>query len=106
MTEKHYDHNIDIHMLFIDFKLAFDSVDRHQLIEELHRMKKTTKLIRLTEINIGSTKAGIKIGNNVSKTFEYNKGVKQGEGISTTLFLIALHRVVKKIDQRGTVVAG
>jgi len=29
MMEKHYEHNQVLHMLFVDFKQAFDSIDRY-----------------------------------------------------------------------------
>jgi hypothetical protein len=61
------------------------------------------KLIRLTEIKMESTKAVVKINNRKTKTFECNTGVKKGDGLSTTLFITALHRVIRKIDQRGTI---
>jgi hypothetical protein len=30
MIEKHYEHNQDLNMLFVDFKRAFDSIDRYK----------------------------------------------------------------------------
>jgi len=33
----------------------------------------------------------------------YNAGVRQGDGLSTNLFNLALHHGVQKIDQKGTI---
>jgi hypothetical protein len=30
MMEKHYEHNQDLHILFVVFKQAFDSIDRYK----------------------------------------------------------------------------
>jgi hypothetical protein len=38
IMEKHYEHNQDLHMLFVDFKQAFDSIDRHKLYQAMDDM--------------------------------------------------------------------
>jgi hypothetical protein len=53
-------------------------------------------------MSVSTTKAKGKAGNNLGKEFEFNKGVKQGHGLSTTLFILALHKAAMKTDQQGT----
>jgi hypothetical protein len=45
----------------------------------------------------------VKTDNKLCAKFEFNTGVKQGEGLSPALFIVALHRVIKRSDQRGTI---
>lgn len=103
MMEKHYEHVSDLRMLFIDHKQAFDNVNRAKLGETLSEFGLPEKRIQLAQMTMNNTKAQVKIGNKLSKEFEYNKGVKQADGLSTTLFILALHKTATTVDQRGTI---
>jgi sorting nexin-29 len=103
IMEKNWEHGLDLHMLFIDFKQAFDSVKRRKLPEVMNTTGISQKLVRLIEMTIRGTKAVVKINNRETKTSGCNTGVKQGDGLSATLFIIALHNIIREIDQRGTI---
>ena len=60
--EKHYEHNQNLHILFVDFKQAFDSIDRHKLYQVMEDMKNTT--------------ARVKVTNKLSNSFTFNAGVR------------------------------
>jgi hypothetical protein len=51
------------------------------------------KWIQLIQMCVSTNKAKVKVGNNLGKEFEFNKGVKQEYGLSTTLFILAFHKV-------------
>jgi hypothetical protein len=50
-----------------------------------------------------NTTARVKVTNTLGISFTFNAGVRQGDGLSTTLFILALYYGVQKIDQRGTI---
>ena len=90
-------------MLFVDFKQAFDSIDRYKLYQVMEDMKIPHKLIRLVKMTMKNTTARVKVNNKLSNSFTFSAGVKQGDGLSNTLFILALHHGVQKIVQRGTI---
>ena len=61
------------------------------------------KLITLVKMTMENITARVKVTNKLSNSFTFNAGVRQGDGLSTTLFILALYHGAQKIDQRGTI---
>ena len=66
-------------------------------------MKSPLKLIRLVKMTMKNTRPSVRVTNKLSNSFTFNAGVRQDDGLSTTLFILALHYGFQKIDQRGTI---
>jgi len=103
IVEKHNERDLDVRKLFFDFKHAFHSKNRKRLFETVDKMGIPQTLIMLTKMTMCLTKPRVKIDNQVSAPFEFNKGVKQGDGLSKTLFILTLHNAAQETDQRGTI---
>jgi hypothetical protein len=52
ILEKAHEYNISLHQLYIDFKQAFDSIDRIQIIEIMKEFGIPLKLVKLTKMTI------------------------------------------------------
>lgn len=97
--------NVPTHHLFIDFKAAYDSVDRDQLWLIMHEYGFPDKLTRLIRATMEHVMCYVRIEGKLSNPFETRKGLKQGDGLSCLLFNIILEGVVRRaeIDTRGTI---
>ena len=77
--EKCREFNVDTHHLFVDFKAAYDSVNRPRLwkiMEEFGIPKKLIDLVAMTLDNVGSR---VRIRNKLSDHFETVDGLRQGD---------------------------
>jgi len=92
-----------MHVLFIDFKQDFDSVDRQKIIQILQELRMPNKLVRLIKMTLQNTKARVKIENLTSKPFSISSGVRQGYPFSATIFNLILDSVIKKFNLRGDI---
>ena len=50
ILEKCYEYNIEMYAIFIDFKQAFDSVDRQKTIQILQEFRISNKFVRLIKM--------------------------------------------------------
>jgi len=86
MLEKCYEHYIDLLVLFIDFKQAFESVDREKTIEILQELRIPNKFVRLIKLTIQNTETSVKIEILTSNLFLISSGVRQGDPLSAKIF--------------------
>jgi hypothetical protein len=94
-VEECYEHNIDIHNIFIDYTHAFDSVKRNKIIECLFQYHVPVKLIRLIKLTLEKTRAKVKVNNKFTEEFQVEYGVKQGDPLSAMLFSMVIDVILK-----------
>jgi len=61
ILEKCYGFGIELHNIFIDFKQAFDKVNRPKVYESLKMLKIPTKLIKLVKTTLTNSRAVVEI---------------------------------------------
>jgi hypothetical protein len=77
-----------MYALFIDFKAAFDKVDRVKMFECMKERGISEWLVRKVEEIYARTRNKVKVGEKVGEWFETTKGVRQGCPLSPLLFTI------------------
>ena len=73
----------------------FDSVKREALLEDLKVMEMQGNLRRLVEMTMNRSKTTILTEEGETEKFEFITGVRQGDGLSTTLFNISLDTILR-----------
>jgi hypothetical protein len=81
--EKCYEYGIDVHMLFIDYKQAFHSIDRHQLQTSLVSYGIPYYLINFIKMT-SQTYSTITVGYQACRGFRVGAGVRHGDALSAT----------------------
>ncbi|KAL4122642.1 hypothetical protein QTP88_014932 [Uroleucon formosanum] len=100
LLEKYYDYGRELHLCFVDFEHAYDSILRRKLWAALEEFGITTKLIQLIkECNTG-TKRRVKFANKLSKSFEVRTGLRQGDALFPVLFNLALEKVIRSLPTK------
>lgn len=105
IMEKMWEYGVDIYQLFIDFKQAYDSVNRNALWSAMVELGLPTKYIRLVRASLVGAKSCVRVQNDLSETFAVTCGLRQGDALSPILFNIALEKVIRmaNLDKTGTI---
>ena len=80
IIEKAHQYQISLELLFVDFKQAFDSLNRNKIILIMEEMKIPSKIIRLVAMTLSKTKACVKTNKGKTEEFVTNKGVRRAIG--------------------------
>jgi sorting nexin-29 len=97
---------IETHHLFIDFKTAYDKVNRNQLYKAILELGIPPKLVRLTQAMMEGTTCKVKIQNEISESFHIQNGLRQGDALACILFNIALEKIIHEANtnQHGNII--
>ena len=80
-----------IYMAFLDYKKAFDLVDRHYLWGKLTAQGINGKELKVVRNMYDQAKSCIRAGRRLSNFFASNIGVRQGENLSPLLFSLFIN---------------
>jgi hypothetical protein len=102
--EKFYAHDIDLHFLFIVFKKAFDGINKKKkkLLESLKSFGIPKKIERLVKMKLGAN-AKVIVDRKICNPFDISRGVRQGDGLSATLFNLVLHKALTNLEHSNTI---
>ena len=97
ILEKCWEYNVDVHQIFVDFKQAYDSVDRVKLLNGLDELGIPTKLIRLIKATMDKSASKVRVGKEATDIFQTQSGLRQGDGLAPVLFNLSLELVIRKL---------
>lgn len=86
--------NKKLYAFFVDFRAAFDSVNRKALFYKLFGMGMSLKFGRVIESLYANTKAAVWNGEELSEWFRSGSGVRQGCALSPSLFALFIEDMV------------
>ena len=87
-----------LYCAFIDYKKAFDSVNRVYLWQKLINNNIDGKMFKIIHNLYANAKSCVRIGNSKSKSFSSNIGVRQGENLSPVFFSLFLNDLTEFIS--------
>ena len=90
-----------LYTCFVDFSKAFDSIWRKALIEKISKIGINGKFFNIIKSIYDSTTNSIICNDELSETFSSNKGVKQGDTLSTTLFNLYINDLPEIFNFEG-----
>lgn len=105
ILQKCKEFNITTHHLFVDFKAAYDTVNRQELWNIMYEFNFPSKLIRLLKATLNGVQCYVRVAGNLSTPFESVNGLRQGDALSCILFNVALEGVIRRagIQTGGTI---
>jgi sorting nexin-29 len=97
ILEKCWKLNINVYQIYVGFKQAYDSIQREKLYRTMHEFNIAIKLIRVVRATMRNSEAQVKIQAQLTEPFKKRQGLKQGDGLTPSLFNLALEYAIKKL---------
>ena len=90
-----------VYVAFVDYKKAFDTVDRDKLWETLEKLKTSSKMINMIKAIYSSVQSCVRWGAKFSEFFPCSLGVKQGCLLSPLMFSLFISEVADFVRENG-----
>ncbi|KAL7723080.1 hypothetical protein ACLKA6_015175 [Drosophila palustris] len=87
-----------LYLFFVDFKAAFDTVDRRSLFLKLSNLGISFKMLKILSSMYERNTVAVWDGNELSPWFDSNLGVKQGCLLSPILFSLYVDDIVSTLQ--------
>jgi len=84
-------------------KKAFDSINQKKFLESLVSFVIPKKIERLVKMTLEGALAKVTVDWKISTPFGLSIGVRQGGGLSATLFDLVLHKALKNLEKSNTI---
>ena len=88
----------DVFAAFVDFRKAFDLINKQLLLTKLIQYDITGKMYFAIKSMLMTNKSCVKVNNLFTEYFYVENGVRQGDSISSTLFAIYINDLVTEIN--------
>jgi len=98
LLQKTWEFNKEMHIFFVNFQKAYDSLHRENLISTLAEFHFPHKLINLIKSSIMETYVKVRVGNIKSEQVQVRTGLRQGDSLSPILFNVTLEKVVREMN--------
>ena len=95
IRSKIYSHNLKATIIFVDFKKAFDSINRSIMLQILKAYGIPDIIIQIIALTYKNTHAKIITPDGETEHFEITKGVLQGDTLAPYLFVITLDYAIR-----------
>ena len=99
--ERSFKNKKELYILAIDFKKAFDSVDRKMMINILKNYKIEPNVIDILYEVYRGDETKLFINNEECATIKVNTGIRQGCNCSGLLFIMVTYYIIGKIQRSG-----
>ena len=96
IIEQSLEWNTNLHICFVDFEKAFDSVHRDTLWKLMAHYGIPNKIIRIVEKMYENNVCAVLDGNGMTEWFQVLTGVKQGCTMSGFLFLLVVDYIMRQ----------
>ena len=107
ICERHLEVQKDVHICFLDYEKAFDSVRHKPLLQCLREIGEDGKDIKITNNLYWDQTASVRIMNELSDEIRIQRGLRQGCAASPTLFNLYTEKIFRSIiNMKGVNVGG